>query len=160
MTAAVPRRTKILSGLVLLAGAFLVYEHWVGLPAIPSRPSGAPSSSPYHRGPAIRPVPRSRPTPKETSDPEAYLAQHNWGRDPFVLESAYLRPEERGVLDGTLGSLRVTGIIWGNSAPKAIINDLVMGTGDEIHGFQILRILPNGVVLGREGRHHLLPLRE
>ncbi len=68
----------------------------------------------------------------------AWLA--GWGRDPFIRGAAggWTGP-------GAVGGLVLSGIVWDETLPIAIINSKVMKVGDEISGIKITRISPNSV---------------
>jgi hypothetical protein len=43
--------------------------------------------------------------------------------------------------------INITGLIWNTHKPQAILNDSVMGIGDEISGWKIIEISKEGVVV-------------
>lgn len=53
-------------------------------------------------------------------------------------------------------SLRVTGSVWGNNMPKAIINDQVMGIGDVVNEAKILNITKDGILFEFKDKQHLM----
>jgi len=55
------------------------------------------------------------------------------------------------VLQQNLPSLTVKGIIWGTSAPQAIVNDTVVSVGDVISGATIEGIAKSGVTVSFQG---------
>ena len=71
----------------------------------------------------------------------------SWGRDPFAAEG----PEVNGS-GSSASDLHVSGIVWDEVMPVAIINEKVLKVGDEIHGFSIDKITQRSVyVRGEEG---------
>lgn len=52
--------------------------------------------------------------------------------------------------------LKVSGLVWGEAAPKAIINDSIYGIGDEINGAKILSIGKDGILLMFKSREYLM----
>lgn len=48
-------------------------------------------------------------------------------------------------------NFRITGLIWNSSRPQAIINGQVLDIGDEIQGFRIESINPNGIDVSIRG---------
>jgi hypothetical protein len=53
-------------------------------------------------------------------------------------------------------SLRVTGSVWGNDMPKAIINDQVMGIGDIVNEAKILNITKDGILFEFKDKRYLM----
>ncbi|MFH0940653.1 MAG: hypothetical protein V1840_02215 [Candidatus Omnitrophota bacterium] len=53
-------------------------------------------------------------------------------------------------------SLRVTGSVWGNNMPKAIINDQVMGIGDVVNEAKILNITKDGILFEFKDKQYLM----
>ena len=54
-------------------------------------------------------------------------------------------------------ALRIRGIVWGGSEPKALINDRVYGVGSEVAGVKILAITHQGVTIDYLGTPTLYP---
>ena len=65
--------------------------------------------------------------------------ENEWGRDPFYAE---------GSEAGKFAALpfNVTGIVWDEKMPFAIINDKVLKKGDQIEGYTVVEIKPGSVV--------------
>lgn len=61
-----------------------------------------------------------------------------WGRSPFL-------PKESAIESSTV--LVLNGIAWDEKTPQAIINDRIVGVGDEISGKRVVAIHPVSVVL-------------
>jgi hypothetical protein len=53
-------------------------------------------------------------------------------------------------------TLNVTGIVWGEATPKAIINDNVYGIGDEINEATIVNISKDGILLKFKNKEYLI----
>jgi len=53
-------------------------------------------------------------------------------------------------------SLRVTGSVWGNNMPKAIINDQVKGIGDVVNEAEILNITKEGILFKFKDKQYLM----
>jgi len=60
-----------------------------------------------------------------------------WGRDPFL----------RGATTGELSGLSLSGILWSERSPIAIINGQMVRVGEEIEGYRILEISQNHVAV-------------
>jgi hypothetical protein len=58
-----------------------------------------------------------------------------WGRDPFLPKGA--APSASGL----------TGIIWDEKSPKALINDAIVGVGDKVGNNTVVKIEKDRVIL-------------
>jgi hypothetical protein len=65
---------------------------------------------------------------------------------------AQVEPEETFDASG----LNVTGLVWGEAAPKAIINESIYGIGDEINEAKIVKISKEGIAVNFKGREYLM----
>lgn len=81
------------------------------------------------------------------------LEEADWANDPFVVGEDSLFP--RG-----LSSFRVSGIVLDPHGAHAVINDEVVKVGDELGGWEIIKILPNKVILKRDDEEVNLNLWE
>jgi hypothetical protein len=45
-------------------------------------------------------------------------------------------------------ALELQGIVWSRERPTAVINGVVLGPGETVAGFTLLRVEPRAVVLG------------
>ena len=61
----------------------------------------------------------------------------SWGRSPFLLKRDVVK---------TVAGFTLNGILWDEEAPQAIINDNVVGIGDEIRGNTVVDIKEDRVV--------------
>jgi type II secretory pathway component PulC len=68
----------------------------------------------------------------------------NWGKNPFL-------PKEVSARRSSV-TLILNGIVWDPKQPSAVINDHIVGVGDEVLGSKVVAISQNRVVLnnGRE----------
>lgn len=78
-----------------------------------------------------------------------------WKRDPFIPREKF---KKRGANIGR--GLKLSGILWDETSPAVIINDEIVGIGDEIDGKKIIRIDRDRVVLEVEGEEYILKLEE
>jgi len=74
-----------------------------------------------------------------------------WGRDPFSSGPAVSAP-------ATLSDMVLTGILWDDSAPLAMINDNLVGAGDKIGGYTAVEIKKDKVVLTDGEQNYTLTL--
>ncbi|MBI5872796.1 MAG: hypothetical protein HZB36_01460 [Candidatus Omnitrophica bacterium] len=105
----------------------------------------------------------------KTDNDEAVVEKSMDFRDPFkpwlpskeksvpkeseeVAEKSQMATEE--VFD--YSTLNVTGIVWGEAQPKAIINDNVYGIGDEINEATIVNINKDGILLKFKNKEYLI----
>jgi len=99
------------------------------------------------KGPA--PVPKKAGVSKVTYEErltriDAKTEQIGWERNPFVRGKI---SEPTGVI-----SLNLSGIIWDEQNPNAIIGDTVVKEGDVIGKYKVIKINKNSVILsGEEG---------
>lgn len=75
--------------------------------------------------------------------------KEEWGRNPFLAIG-----REKG--DAYLLGLSLAGILWDETRPLAIINDVVVGVGDVIEGYFILNISPDTILLEKDGKEYTL----
>lgn len=82
---------------------------------------------------------------------EAQLARWDldWKRDPFM---------PAGSSAGASIPLSLTGIVWDEKMPIAMVNDRVLRNGDEIDGYKVVQIKPSSVVLSSGQETFELPL--
>lgn len=81
------------------------------------------------------------------NEPEVHIEE-----TPIQDLSEY-EPKE-SVLD--LSKFKVSGMVWGDVAPKAIINDNVYGVGDVIDGAKISEISKEGILFVYNEKQYLL----
>ncbi|MCH7761549.1 hypothetical protein IIA15_09165 [candidate division TA06 bacterium] len=77
--------------------------------------------------------------------------KEEWGRNPFLAIG-----EERET--SYLSGLVLTGILWDEKQPFAVINGAVLGAQDAVGHYTIREILPDGIVLERDGKTFTLRL--
>lgn len=74
-----------------------------------------------------------------------------WGRNPFIVEgwerSQTVDSVEDETLEDVLMELILSGIIFNESRPSAIINNTVVGIGTKIGPYEVIQIFPGKVVL-------------
>lgn len=75
-------------------------------------------------------------------------ASMEWDRDPFVLKD--LEQRRKGLV--------LTGIIWTEKTPVAIINDQFVGVGDAIGETKVVDIRNDVVILESEGKRFELKI--
>ena len=75
-------------------------------------------------------------------------------RDPFSLYGG--QKEENETADRILTGLKLTGILWDNKKPLAIINSEIVREGGMMNGVKIKKIEQDHVVLVFEGEEWLL----
>lgn len=73
----------------------------------------------------------------------------DWGRNPFVWT-------ETGA--GSISGLSLSGIIWDEEAPCAIINGIVVRSGEKIGGKIVKSIEPDKVILSDGAKEYVLEL--
>ncbi len=141
-----------------------------------AQPSPAETTMPVER-PAATPAPKTISPPSSPApSPEATVAPETQVHPPAVRAAAATRPappesardeSHTSFVDGYtyVGSIDVHGrrlvlggIAWSSIQPTAVLNDAVVGVGDEVAGFRVLAVQPNRVKLSTEGKKFYLRL--
>ncbi len=155
------RRTMILLGLTLVAGALLLHDVlFSGKAPRPSRKAPDPPAVVARALEAARtPTPGAPPT----ATPGRRLApppppDQPWGRDPFAIEPNRL-PDGPKVADQFSG-FNIAGIVRGPHGYQAIVNGQVVRPGDQVKGARIVRITSEGIELEKDGETRFFPLIE
>ena len=78
--------------------------------------------------------------------------QKPWGRDPFGLS------ESGGGVPGNPTNFNLSGIVWDEKMPVAILNDKLLQAGDLIDGCQVKEIFRSSVKLVCDGKSYELQL--
>ncbi|MBU4590249.1 MAG: hypothetical protein KKG01_04930 [Candidatus Omnitrophica bacterium] len=76
----------------------------------------------------------------------------DWGRDPFSSGQTTSAPS-------TVSDMVLTGILWDDSSPLAMINDNPIAVGDKISGYTVVEIRKDRVIItnGTEDSELRLP---
>jgi hypothetical protein len=53
----------------------------------------------------------------------------------------------KDALGKTVPNLNLNGIAWDELSPRAVINNVIVGVGDKVGGYQVVQIEPNRVIL-------------
>lgn len=78
--------------------------------------------------------------------------QLKWVRNPFQF------PPKKEVEKTDVGKLNLTGIIYDETSPVAVINDIIVHEGDEIEGVKVIKIESEEVLLEEDGESYTLKL--
>lgn len=135
--------------------------------------------APKEKAVDLFPPPASISLPGEAAPPEApiagpvaavkevrYIGRQN--RDP--VDNSALFPKEvpkpvaeeapaPQAVDFPVDKFKVTAVLWGSKRPQAIINDNVIGLGDDLDGGRITGIDKEGIHISYEGKEVLLQLK-
>ncbi len=68
--------------------------------------------------------------------------EKDWGRDPFLAKLE--EPEAAG---SRVGDLELTGIVWDEKMPYAMVSGKVMKVGDSLEGHMVVEIRQSSIVL-------------
>ncbi|MFQ5881104.1 MAG: hypothetical protein ACE5I9_01345 [Candidatus Methylomirabilales bacterium] len=151
-----PLRAQILLGLVLVAGAVLLYD-LLAQGKAPNSPSSSgsaaakPSAAPVSAATSTTSLPR--PSPSEPPMPNA-----PWQRDPFAIDPRRMPRTDQA--EAFFAHLKVSGIVWGPEGFNALVNDHVVRPGDFVEGARIVRITKKGVEVEKDGQTRFLPLTQ
>jgi len=106
--------------------------------------------------PAARPQPQQStsagPEVKKEQLPSPQDANLKWGRCPFSGK-AYTSVNKGEVLN-----LKLTGIVWDEKNPQALINSRVVEEGDTIGQLIVIKIYPDRVKLGQNEKYFEIKL--
>lgn len=144
-------RVKILLVLVLAVSSVLVSD-LLSSRKPPHRPAATPSRGAKQPPKAVPPpaaAPQRRLAPPPPPD-------QPWEQDPFAIEAEQL--PRRSPSEDPFSALKISGIVWGPTGYKALVNDKVVRPGDQVHGARIVRITPKGIVVEKDGESRFLPL--
>ncbi len=147
MSQILTRRAKILLLMVLAASVLLVFDLLSPRRATHRPPSQAEQQS-------VKGDPASAATSERRLAPPPPPNQP-WRRDPFAIEARRL---PSGRTSNPFSSLKISGIVWGSSGYKALVNDKVVRAGDRVNGARIIRITPKGIEVEKDGDRRFLPL--
>ncbi len=86
---------------------------------------------------AVTSLERVRQNEMNLSAQEAFW-EKEWGRDPFFPS---------GSEASTSAGLVLSGIVWDEKMPVAMINEKVLKTGDQIEGYHLVAINPSSVTV-------------
>ena len=78
--------------------------------------------------------------------------QLEWVRDPFQF------PPKKYIKKTDFEGLNLTGIIYDEESPVAVINDVIVKKGDVVEGVTVLEIRRESVVLEKEDKSYTLEL--
>lgn len=96
---------------------------------------------------SVSSLPRIIPQKRRTKRTE----HREWDRNPFVPGKVIVKEEKlRLVLNGIMGAANNL---------KAVINNEMIGVGDEIEGYEVVEITPSKVVLKKGTKTRVLDLK-
>jgi len=91
--------------------------------------------------------------------PRPYAPAKAPPRDPFNWSREQIsrfKDQEPLVKTNSAAGLTLSGIIWDQDKPLAVINDRVCAVGDVVQGGKILEIMKDMVVFEKDGLYHTL----
>lgn len=155
------RRTMILLGLTLAAGAVLLHDVFFSGKA--PRPARKAPEPPAVVARALKAARTPTPGAPPTVTPGLRLApppppDQPWGRDPFAIEPNRL-PHGPKVAD-QFSAFNIAGIVQGPHGYQAIVNGHVVRPGDQVNGARVGRITSEGVEIEKDGETRFLLLIE
>jgi len=158
------RRTLILLGLTVLVALFFVFDFMFGGkkprrspaeedPATAARLAEAKAKLAATQGatPAPAGVPAPGAAPRLTPPPPP---DQPWGRDPFAVAAKYIPQAAKG--PDRFAGFKIWGVLCGPQGCQAVVNDLVVRTGDRVDGARVVRVTKDGVELERDGETRFL----
>ncbi len=149
---------------ILFAGALWFGWKWLNnyTAAIKNQPSivlTVPPPSPPQAPEKMKKKTKKEKKPEEKKDNSAQPVAAAEVRDPFLpsLDSMKQIPDDRMK---PVTDLKVSGILWDQQIPTAIINSKVVKIGDIIDGKTIVDMDKDKVILMDNGRIFILKLRQ
>ena len=120
-----------------------------------SQPSPSPSSPPLEGG-------ENRgggelPLREEVQKIQLARWQQSWKRDPFLLPAEEKR---KSILREEVASFSLSGIVWKEGTPLALIDDYIVREGDTIEGYTVAKIAQDKVILEEAGKKYELFLEK
>lgn len=125
------KNKKVIIAVILCIGAVisLIYGMTTG-----SKVRKIPSVEAVSHQDAITPARRVFPTKRKA----AKTKFTSWGRNPFAPKTTPVK---------VVATLTLSGIIWDEKEPKALINNVVVGIGDKIDENTVIGIEQDSVIL-------------
>lgn len=97
---------------------------------------------------AVKVQDKDIPQPRYSGGEQAKAGSMESGRDPFVFGQAAAAP----------GDLVLSGIVWDEESPSAIINGEIVRIGRQIDGRKIIDIQKTKIILSEDGQIYELNL--
>jgi len=127
------RNKKIVALIVLSIAAFLSLVY--GITSAPSARKGSPAAGDAISGGAGHSGERFIPPLRSAKETNFTF----WGRNPFVPKKMPVK---------AVSTLKLSGIVWDEKAPKALINGSIMEAGDRVDANTVIvEIRENYVIL-------------
>ncbi len=154
----------LISGVAILAGLLVMRSHkpevkTVDMFPVPEDMLSLPGPTGVETEPAkieqnIEAVKEIKYTGRQNKDPidNSYLF-------PEEPQKPAAEPSKPKVADFPVDKFKITAVLWGSKRPQAIINDNVMGIGEDLDGGKITGIDKEGIHVSYEGKEVLLQLK-
>ncbi|MCK4245048.1 MAG: hypothetical protein KAX20_05430 [Candidatus Omnitrophica bacterium] len=92
---------------------------------------------------------------KEIEEMQLARWKQNWKRDPFLLPAD---EKKKSILKEF--SFSLSGIIWKEKEPLALIDDYIVREGDTVEGYTVVKIAQDKIILEEAGKKYQLFLGE
>ena len=158
MALAKRERTLLIVCAVILVGAG-IYQ-FVLYPASQKKNAPSPGQTSVPQN-----VTAAKPNVAAASEPSAQKAvvvskvYEDWGRDPFSYSKTLDAVVRKSVSKPKINR-HLRGILWKEGKTYVIIDDLILGEGDEENGLKVERIEGSTVVCRENGRTFTLQLKD
>lgn len=97
---------------------------------------------------AVKPAVTLGPQDEALRKLQQAVLEKGWGPDPFLIQKQATPTSETLLLKGVS--------VLADGRGMAVINDSIVGVGDEVEGHTVRRIAPKQVILEKEGREFIL----
>ncbi len=138
-------RKKVVYGTLVLAIIYGAYNFW------PESRADKPTASRLSAQPVATAVATAISTPLIDT---AAMESAPWGADPFRVVAP--PPSAPKTARSTVPGLRLSGILYNQTYPLAIIDGKSVGVGDQIKGATVISIDRRRVTLDHRGKQYTL----
>ena len=148
------KREKILSGIAIGCGLFFVVNQFVCTGTAPEeniKAALAPMTDRQDKPKApvaVRETISNEELESRLENWKPVVTYEQWGRDPF--RGALKLEQEDSSADSI--AFRLSGIVHNGSTALALIDDYIVRQGEKTEDFEVVRILPDRVILRHAGK--------
>lgn len=98
-------------------------------------------------------VSKKEPASEEVRKMQLARWGQSWKRNPFLLPQ---REKEKSILREEGFSFSLSGIVWKEGAPLALIDDYIVRKGETLEGYTVANITQDRVILEQDGKKYEL----
>ena len=98
-------------------------------------------------------VSKKEPASEEVQKVQLVSWQEAWKRNPFLIPQ---REKEKSILREEGFSFSLSGIVWKEGVPLALIDDHIVRKDEILEGYTVVNITQDGVILEQDGKKYEL----